>query len=371
MARRRRRTMLGLGLLGLCGLVVGWAATGRAQPGGGSLQEKLEQLQRLPGPERQRFLEEQAAREGKFVMYGGDDPVLLRAWTAGFKKRYPRIDAQFVRTAGNATLQKSMSESQAGRPVADLVHVAASELPILERAGMVARYVSPESSDFDATFRDPSGAWTVYWYDPAVVGFNTNLVKKADVPTTLEGLANPALKGKLARVSSAGADWVAGLLKARGEAAGMDILRKIAANEPRIIISNTAMGDSLTSGQIAMGFDFRLVIAARIRKLGAPVDWIVPDPLFILPLYQVFLKDAPHPYATVLAYDWLLSKEGQAPYMETGNIGPRKDMAYPDFQVEVMNTARKDGKAVISMGAELMSDSSRYIKIFEDLFIRK
>jgi hypothetical protein len=36
-----------------------------------------------------------------------------------------------------------------------------------------------------------------------------------------------------------------------------------------------------------------------------------------------------------------------------------------------MNTARKDGKAVISMGAELMSDSSRYIKIFEDLFIRK
>ena len=368
---RCRTTGLGVLLVGLIGLFGSWPTAGQSQPGGAQVQEKLDRLQNMSVAERPRFLEEQAIKEGKVVMYGGDDPALIRAWNAGFKKRYPQIDGQFVRTAGSATLQRAMSESQSGHPVADLVHVAASELPILERSGMIARYVSPESKDFDPEFRDPKGSWAVYWFDPAVVGFNTNLVKKTDVPATLEGLANPALKGKLARVSSAGADWVAGVLKARGEAAGLDLLKKISAQEPRIFVSNVAMGDALSSGQVAMGFDFRLNIAARIRKLGAPVEWVVPDPLFILPLYQIFLKDAPHPHAAVLAYDWLLSKEGQAAYKETGNMGPRKDTDYPDIQAEAMSTARKEGKPIISMSAELMADSSRYIKIFEDLFVRK
>ncbi len=366
---RFRRVVPWLALLGIVGFFAAWPPAGPAQTSGATVQEKLDRLQGLSGTERRRFLEEQAIKEGKVVMYDGD-PALVRAWNAGFKERYPQIDVQFLRMSVGVRLQKAMSESQAGRPVADLLHSTASDLPILQRNGMVARYLSPETSDFGPEFRDPKGFWVVYWYDPLVRAFNTNMLKKADVPTTLEGLTNPVLKGKLAFVSSGGPNWVAGVLKVRGETAGMELLRKIAGQKPRLFDNHTALGNALASGQVAVA-DLLLEIAARNRNLGAPVDWVVPDPLFLLPGYQVILKDAPHPYAAALAYDWIISKEGQAFYKEAGTMGPRKDTEYPAFQADALKTARRDGKTIVNLSAELLADSDRYIKIFEDLFVRQ
>jgi iron(III) transport system substrate-binding protein len=369
---RVRREWPWLALAGLVAVVVGaWPAAGPAQTPGGSVQEKLDRLEKLSGAERQRFLEEQAMKEGKVVMYTADDPVLIRAWNAAFKKRYPQLDVQFVRMTAPQTLQKSMAESQAGRPVADLLHVNAQNLAVLQKANLIARYVSPEARDFDADFKDPKGFWTVEWFDLRVVGFNGTAIKKADVPTTLEGLANPALKGKLGFVLAGGAGFVAGVLKAKGEAAGMELLKKIAAQEPRLYDSNTALGNAMASGQVPIGFDFLLAIAAKTKKTGAPIEWVVPDPLLVLPYYQLLMKDAPHPYAAALAYDWILSKEGQSFFTETDLIGPRKDMDYPAMQVDAMKIARQEGKKLVTLSAELLADPSRETKIFEDLFVRK
>jgi iron(III) transport system substrate-binding protein len=370
-ARRFRRVAPWLALLGLIALLPAWPTAGPAQTAATGVQDKLDQLQKLSGAERQRFLEEQAIKEGKVVMYTADDPVLIRLWNAAFKQRYPQIDAQFVRMTAPATLQRPMAESQAGRPVADLLHVNAQNLAVLQRSGMVARYASPESKDFDPEFRDPRGFWSVEWYDVRIVAFNTTLIRKAEVPTTLEGLTNPALRGKLGYVLAGGAGWVAGVLKAKGEAAGMDLMRKIAAQEPRLYESNTALGNALGSGQVAVGFDFLLAIQAKTRKLGAPIDWVTPDPLLVLPYYQVLLKDAPHPYAAALVYDWILSKEGQSFLKETDLIGPRKDTEYSAMQTEAMKVARQEGKTLVTLSAELLADPTRETKIFEDLFVRK
>src|SRR5215472_14003628 len=195
-------------LLILVALVQGWSRVGPAQTAGATVQEKLDRLARMSGPERQRFLEEEATKEGKVVMYTADDPVLIRAWNAAFKKRYPQIDSQFVRMTAPQTLQRALAESQTGQPVADLFHINAQNLAALQKAGLLARYVSPEAADFDPDFRDPKGLWAVEWYDLRVVGFNGALIKRAEVPATLEALANPALKGKLGYVAAGGAGWV-------------------------------------------------------------------------------------------------------------------------------------------------------------------
>jgi ABC-type Fe3+ transport system substrate-binding protein len=77
------------------------------------------------------------------------------------------------------------------------------------------------------------------------------------------------------------------------------------------------------------------------------------------------MKDAPHPFAAALAYDWILSKEGQAVYKSLDQIGPRKDTEYP--YADVMRGAR----TVVSFSVGLLADPTRYNKIFEDLFIRR
>ena len=43
-----------------------------------------------------------------------------------------------------------------------------------------------------------------------------------------------------------------------------------------------------------------------LKTRGAPVDYIVPEPMFVLPVYQVVMKDAPHPFAAALAYAWFV-----------------------------------------------------------------
>ena len=362
MTLRRRWTMLGAlaGLAVLVSLLAGYPVAGQ----GGTVQEKLDRLSRLTGAERQRYLEEEAFKEGKVVMYSSDHPELVRAWNAEFKKKYPQIDAQFIRMNTRDALQRAVNESRAGRPVTDLLHPPASELAVLQQADLVARYVSPEAADFGPDFRDADGMWTVHWFAPAVVGFNTTLVQRADVPIRIEDLGAPKFTGKLGRVS-AGGRWVAGILKAKGEAAVMDIVRRLAQQEPRIYDSSNALGNALASGQIAIAFDLHVTVAGPLKTQGAPVDYVIAEPMLILPVYQVVMKDAPHPFAAALAYDWMLSKQGQALYKPLDQIGPRKDTEYPFADV------MRGAKTVVNLSVGLLADPSRYNKIFEDLYIRK
>jgi iron(III) transport system substrate-binding protein len=357
---RRLRCYLALSLV-CAGTGLAGADAWAAEP---VVQDKLDQLARLTGPERQRFLEEQAIKEGKVVMYASDHPDLIRSWNAEFRKRYPQIDAQFIRMTTRDMMQRAVNESQAGRPVTDLLHPPAAELAILQRQGLIARYPSPEAADFEPDFRDPQGWWTVFWLSPEVVGFNTNLVKRADVPTTLEGRTAPALRGKIGRGPN-GAAWVAGVRKIRGETEGMELMRRIAAVEPRVYESNTAMGNALASGQVAMAFDILVTVVGPLKAKGAPVDYVVPDPMFVLPVYQVIMKDAPHPFAAALAYDWILSKQGQAMYKGLNQLGPRKDTDYPYLDV------MRSGGTILSLSPVLLADPAPHQKTFEDLFIRK
>ena len=55
---------------------------------------------------------------------------------------------------------------------------------------------------------DPNGYWTCHWYAPEITAFNTNAIKKADVPVALKQLADSKLEGKLGRLASGGR-WIA------------------------------------------------------------------------------------------------------------------------------------------------------------------
>jgi iron(III) transport system substrate-binding protein len=365
MSRRSLRHQWAIGaLLILLAAAAAWPTVARGQAAGAGVQERLDELAKLSGDERQRFLEAQALKEGKVVMYAADDPNLIRAWNTEFKKKYPQIDAQFIRMTTREMLQRSMNESRAGHPVADLLHPPAVELAVLQQQNAIARYASPEARELAAEFKDPEGFWTMHWFAPQVVGFNTSVVKRENVPVTLEGLTDPALKGKLGRIALGGR-WVAGVLKAKGEKDGMELIRRIAAQEPRLYESNTALVNALTSGQISIAFDANLSNVAVVKQRGAPIDYVVPDPLFLLPVYQVVMKDAPHPFAAALAYDWILSKQGQAVYKDLDQMGPRKDTEYPGSDVV------SKAKTTISLSPTLLADPARFNKIFDDLFVRK
>ena len=126
-----------------------------------------------------------------------------------------------------------------------------------EKAGALARYLSPERAAFAPEYLDPEGYWTVFRQEPKVFGYNTGLIKKEAVPTTFDGLADPSLKGKLARPGVGAVPFVLGIYEVMGTEKGTEYLTKLAANEPRLYPSNTALGNALASGEVPIVFEQR------------------------------------------------------------------------------------------------------------------
>ena len=358
-----RRHMLALSGAAVGVSTFGFSASALASSEKSNVQDILDSLKDMPAAERTQFLRAEAAKEGKVVLYGSDAPNLLRASADAFKGAFPEIEAEFVRVSSRELLQRSVAESNAGRPIADVMHAPAVQLAVLQSAGLVARYASPEAASFSSEYVDPQGYWTTHWMAPGVVAYNTRRIEAANVPVTLDGLAAPELKGKLGRTSNGGR-WVAGVLKALGDEQGQIVIKKLAEQSPRLFDSNSALMAALSSGQISVCFDANLSDVKIAQATGAPIEFVVPDPLLVVPMYQFIMKDAPHPHAAALLYDWVLSLEGQAPYPELSQIGPRPDIAYPGKEVI------EGAKNVVSLSAELLADPVPFDKLFEDLFIR-
>ena len=57
--------------------------------------------------------------------------------------------------------------------------------PLIERK-LVTSYRSPESKAIDSQLVDNKGYWTAYYVNSYVLGWNTKVVKRKDVPRTMK-----------------------------------------------------------------------------------------------------------------------------------------------------------------------------------------
>ena len=71
------------------------------------------------------------------------------------------------------------------------------------------------------------------------------------------------------------------------------------------------------------------------QKQGAPFAWSAMEKTPMEVGWLGMLKDAPHPYATALFVDWLLSDEGQASMVTTGEGAVRNGVPSPFSQFNI------------------------------------
>ena len=69
---------------------------------------------------------------------------------------------------------------------------------ILKQKGILAPYRSPSAKDIPPQFIDKDGYWTGFAARARVLVYNTNLVKKADLPSSIFELTAEKWKGKIA-----------------------------------------------------------------------------------------------------------------------------------------------------------------------------
>jgi len=274
-------------------------------------------------------LEEAARAEGGEVMiYTSITIDDLEVILSEFKKAYPFTDPTYYRASGDDVIQKSMTEAKTGQVFADVFETESFEVYRLMQAGLVQPFISSESEIYSPKAKDASGYWTVDRINPVVIGYNTELVDPADVPTTWDDLLDPKWKGKMG-VEANDVELLAGMVSVWGEARTYEFWEGIAAQDPGIIDGHTELAELISAGEFVIAPNLYSYRVEKLKAEGAPIDWVRTDPVVTFSNILAMAANAPHPATAKLFINWLLSEEGQIVYRELGRV-PGRPGIQPD-----------------------------------------
>ena len=269
-------------------------------------------------------LVEAAKKEGELVYYTTMTLDQSKVVTDRFEKKYG-IKATLFRTGGGPLLNKIFTEARGGRYDWDVV-VGRGEmvLPLIERK-LVDSYLSPETKMIEEQLVDKQGYWTAYYVNSYVLGWNTKLVKKQDVPKTYEELLNPKWKGGQISLDTEAYGMMEGLKRVWGREKGINYFKRLAALDPVLKRGNTERVQLVVAGEYPLIIAYNQTLQ-RMTSRGAPVDWLPLEPSITQVNPIMLAAKAPHPNAARLFYDFVLSKEGQEMLRGFQRIPVRKDV---------------------------------------------
>jgi ABC-type Fe3+ transport system substrate-binding protein len=293
---------------------------------------------------------------------------LGRPLADAFEKKYG-IKVNVTRADSAEVALRLHNEAQAGKVQAD-VFDGSTGTASLKKEGVVLKWLPDAAKKFPKELVDADGYWIAHRLIVLTTGYNTELVPKANVPNSWDDLLDPQWRGKMvwgSNVSSSAAPGFIGLVLAeRGEAQGMDYLRRLAKqNITGLKMAARSVLDQVIAGEYAIAlqiFDDNVVIS---RRQGAPVDWVAMNPaLAVLSVISV-TQNGPHPNAGKLLEDFVVGPEGQTIARDNDYLPVDPAIAPRDPYV------RPDGKtfrAIYMTPEKVEEDLPKWMKIYEDLF---
>lgn len=283
----------------------------------------LAKIAKLAPEARQKALVEGAQREKEITFYSSLQPPQIEPFSRAFQKRYPFIKVNPVRLSGSRVVTRIQSEMNGGRNLVDVVNVSGEEAAALKKVGTLDPYHSPQREFYPPGARDKEGYFSVVSLITMVLGYNSNMVKKADAPKSYDDLLQPRWRGQMFLDNEA-FDWFAVLLKHFGREKGVQYMRALAKQDVTLIRGRTAQAQLLVAGEKPIAIVQSGNTMLDYKAKGAPVDLSILDPYMALSNYIMLAKHAPHPHAAALFIDWSLGEEGQQLMTSYGRVILRK-----------------------------------------------
>jgi iron(III) transport system substrate-binding protein len=267
-----------------------------------------------------------AKREGSVVVSIPTSAELRQQMEAAFHKRFEGIKLELVATRGSAGITRIVEEKRAGLHYFDL-HIGGTSSIVtgLLRAEILEPVlpwmVLPE-------VRDPKNWWAGHvWADNAqrfiyvflgymteTIWYNSDLAKPEEV-TSYDDLLQPKWKGKMVildpRTQGSGESMWAFLWRIKGEG----YLRKLAGQEMIVGRNLRQLAETVARGKASLSIGVSYYSYQPFIKAGLPIKTLpVPKEGIYASSGSgnlAILRNAPHPNATKVFVNWLLSKEGQ------------------------------------------------------------
>ena len=265
-----------------------------------------------------------AKKEGAMVFYTTMDIQNSKPLLDAFNKKYPFIKADLVRLGGTAMVSRILTEAQAGASQFDVaVGISPSLTPMRER-NLIAPYMSPEFANLHDDLYDATGYWSTVYLNTLVLGYNTKVISRNDLPKTYDDLLKPQYKQKFI-IDIENHDVFVALSQEWGQEKAINYFKGLAKQEPVFLRGNTNRANFVSVGERSMTFVYAQVIE-RMKQTGAPVDWIPLEPVAVELNVAMLSAKAAHPNSAKLFIDYLISKDGQEFLKTFRRIGPRKDV---------------------------------------------
>jgi iron(III) transport system substrate-binding protein len=269
-----------------------------------------------------------AQKEGKMMIYASISIEDITAIARAFEQAYPGVKVETYRAGKIKLGERMMTEARTGKHRFDVLLSSAFTTLAIKEQNLLGKYVSPEKSHYDSVLTDPQGFWTAAQINPMTIGYNTNLIKKEDVPKRWEDLLNPKWHGKIA-INPNRPEWYITMLQLMGREQGRKYMQSLGALKTIPTQSATLAREFLAAGEYPLYANSASGNMEQDKKKGAPVEWARLD---VLPSYPILASLSAHsksPNLARLMVDFLLSEQGQKVFRSIQRI-PARNGVDPD-----------------------------------------
>ncbi|HYX90052.1 MAG TPA: extracellular solute-binding protein [Myxococcaceae bacterium] len=310
--------------------------------------------------DREQKLVDGAKKEGELTVYTSAQTDDIGVLASAFEKKYG-IKVNVWRASSEKVLQRAIQEARGNKNSMDIAETNGPELESMHREKILQAVKSPHLADLIPQAIRPHGDWVGTRLNVFVQAYNTNLVKKEELPKTWEEFAHPRWKGKLG-IEQEDSDWLAGQFAEMGEKRASKVFSEmVKTNGVSVRKGHTLLTQLVVSGEIPLALTVYNYKAEQLKQKGAPIDWFHVGPAIARPNGVAVAKKAPHPHAAVLFYDFEISPEGQ-------QLLAQRDFVPTSTKVDtpLNKIAMKFVDARVAI-----DEYDKWVKLYEDLFLKQ
>ncbi|BBG71044.1 ABC-type thiamine transport system, periplasmic component [Serratia marcescens] len=260
-----------------------------------------------------------AKKEGKVVIYSTTDTKAAAPLIQGFEALYPGIKVEYNDMNSTELYNRFISEQAAGGTSGDVVWSSSMDT-ILKLAGDYAQeYASPEQAQLPkwAVWQDKVYGTT---YEPVVFIYNKRLIPQGDVPDSHAALAKliagqtDKFKKKVTTydIEKSGVGFMLSVQDFKADPNYFKTLADVAKGGLAVQSSTGTMMERVSSGENLIGFNILGSYAEARAKSDPSLGIVYPkDYTLVLSRVSFIGKEAGHPNAAKLWFDYVLSEKGQ------------------------------------------------------------
>lgn len=322
----------------------------------------------------------QGKKEGKVAIYANLGKELIEAWRKPLSQKYS-INLEFLTGRSTELAEKALSERRAGLYLVDVFIGGATTSTYLKKKEVTAPssqlLILPEVTspvvwwEGKLPFLDKEGHILAFRASPNTpLVINSQIVKPSELKA-YKDLLNPKWKGKIVindpTIAGSGHDIFYLVGK---NIYDLEYWKEMVKLEPVISRDQRFPVEWVARGKYAVGIGLKADVITEFKNAGSPLESLLPsEGTYITPGAGTFLlmDKAPHPQATKVFVNWLLTRESLEIMSRTQMVqSSRVDIPTDFLPAEEIRDPRV--KYYSQHTEEALIEKDRYSEIAKEVF---